>query len=112
MVSFNEVENSTNLRLSFVNRFHFSFVKTLNRKRAAIIVLCDALLIASVVLFLQSDLIVNGTLYYYGLIADSAWLVPYQCFFKVVLLLVVAVIFIIAMLELPTPAFESKPETP
>ena len=70
--------------------------------------LADAMLIVVLVLVLQIDKLVNGTLYSYGLIFNNAWAQPYWLMFRVSLILIVVAIFMITIVELPSPLFEKE----
>ena len=78
----------------------------MSRGRAALVVLGDLMLIGVVVLLLEIDKLVNGTLYGYGLIFSYDWAQTYWLLFRVSLILIVAAIILISVVELPHPAFE------
>jgi len=59
-----------------------------------------------VILLLQIDQLVNGTLYSYGLIFSSDWAQPYWLLLRVSLALIVVAILLISVVELPHPAFQ------
>jgi hypothetical protein len=79
-----------------------------SRLRAALVILGDTMLFISVILLLQIDQLVNGTLYSYGLVFSNDWGQPYWMFLRVSLALIVAAIFLISMVELPNPAFQEN----
>jgi hypothetical protein len=78
----------------------------MSRSRAALVVLGDAMLIAVVVLLLEIDKLVNGTLYGYGLVFSYDWAQTYWLLFRVSLVLIVVAVILISLVELPHPAFE------
>jgi hypothetical protein len=78
----------------------------MSRLRVALVVLGDAMLLVAVILLLQIDRLVNGTLYSYGLVFSNYWAQPYWLLMKVSLVLIVAAIFLISVVELPHPAFQ------
>ena len=82
----------------------------MSRIRAAIVVLGDVMLLVALVLLLEIDKIVNGTLYGYGLIFSNEWAQPYWLIFRVSLALIVAAVILISVVELPHPAFEERTE--
>ena len=82
----------------------------MSRIRAAIVVLGDLMLLVALVLLLEIDKIVNGTLYGYGLIFSNEWAQPYWLIFRVSLALIVAAVILISVVELPHPAFEERTE--
>jgi len=64
------------------------------------------MLIGAVVLLLELDKLVNGTLYNYGLEFSYNWAQPYWLMFRVSLVLIVVAVVLISVVELPHPAFE------
>jgi len=78
----------------------------MSRARVALVVLGDVMLIAAVVLLLEIDHLVNGTLYGYGLVFSYDWAQTYWLFFRVTVALIIIAIVIISLVELPHPAFE------
>jgi len=77
-----------------------------SRLRAALVILGDAMLFIVVILLLQIDQLVNGTLYSYGLIFSNDWAQPYWLLLRVSLALIVVAILLISVVELPHPAFQ------
>jgi hypothetical protein len=77
-----------------------------SRLRVALVILGDALLLIVVILLLQIDWLVNGTLYGYGLVFSSDWAQPYWLLMRVSLVLIVVAVFLISVVELPHPAFQ------
>jgi len=82
----------------------------MSRSRAALVVLGDVMLIAVVVLLLEIDKLVNGTLYGYGLVFSYDWAQTYWLLFRVSLVLIVVAVILISLVELPHPAFEEGTE--
>ena len=80
----------------------------MSRIRVALVVFCDIMLIAAVVLLLQLDRLVNDTLYSYGLVFSYDWAAPYWMFFRITVVLIVIAIVLISLVELPHPAFEDR----
>jgi hypothetical protein len=78
--------------------------------RAALVVLGDLMLIAVVVLLLEIDKLVNGTLYDYGLNFSYDWAQSYWLLFRLSVVLIVVAIILISVVELPYPAFQEKTE--
>jgi len=77
-----------------------------SRLRAALVILGDVMLLVAVILLLQIDQLVNGTLYSYGLIFSNDWAQPYWLLLRVSLALIVVAILLISVVELPHPAFQ------
>jgi hypothetical protein len=80
----------------------------MSKRRIALVVLGDIFLFIAVIMLLQIDQLVNGTLYYYGLIYSDAWAQPYLLMFRICVILIVSAIFLMSVVELPYPAFEEK----
>lgn len=68
------------------------------------------MLIAVVVLLLEIDKLVNGTLYGYGLVFSYDWAQSYWLVFRLSLVFIVVAIILISVVELPYPAFQEKSE--
>ena len=68
------------------------------------------MLIAVVVLLLELDKLVNGTLYSYGLVFNYDWAQSYWLLFRLSMVLIVVAIILISVVELPYPAFQEKTE--
>jgi hypothetical protein len=82
----------------------------MSKLRVALVVLGDAMLVAAIVLLLEIDKLVNGTLYSYGLVFSDNWAQPYWLMFRLTLVLIVAAVILISVVELPYPAFEERTE--
>jgi hypothetical protein len=80
----------------------------MSRLRVALVIFGDAMLFTVLVLIVQIDRIVNGTLYEYGLVFSDNWAQPYWLMFRLSLVMIVAAILLISVVELPYPAFEGN----
>ena len=80
----------------------------MSRLRVALVLLGDAMLCVAIVLIVQIDQLVNGTLYSYGLVFNDSWAQPYWLMLRVSMILIVAAIILISVVELPYPAFQEK----
>jgi hypothetical protein len=49
---------------------------------------------------------VNGTLYYFGLISNVGWQQPYFLLSRLSVILIIAAIFVFSLVELPISAFK------
>ena len=81
-----------------------------SRLRVALVVLGDAMLCMALVLIVQIDNLVNGTLYSYGLSFSDSWAQPYWLMLRVSMILIVGAIFVVSFVELPVPLFEKNKE--
>jgi hypothetical protein len=81
-----------------------------SKARTALVVLGDAMLLATVVLLLEIDKLVNGTLYNYGLVFSYEWAQPYWLMFRLSLVLIIIAIVLVTVVELPHPAFQEETE--
>lgn len=82
----------------------------MSRARVAIVVLGDLMLLTAVVLLLELDKLVNGTLYWYGLVFSYDWAQTYWLLFRATVILIVVAILLISLVELPHPAFQETSE--
>ncbi len=78
----------------------------MSKVRIALVAFGDIMLIGVVVLLLEIDKLVNGALYDYGLMFSYDWANSYWLTFRLSLILIVVAIILIAVVELPRPAFE------
>ncbi len=78
----------------------------MSRLRVALVILGDSMLLVAVILLLQIEQLVNGTLYSYGLVFSSDWAQPYWLLLRVSLALIVVAVLLISVVELPHPAFQ------
>ena len=74
--------------------------------RVALVIVVDALLFVALLLMYNIDQMVNGTLYYFGLIADLGWQQPYYLLSRLSVILIIASIFLFSAVELPISAFK------
>ena len=82
--------------------------KVMSRIRIGLVILLDALLFVALILIYYIDQMVNGTLYYYGLISNEGWLQPYYLLSRLSVILIIAAIFVISSVELPFSTFKEK----
>ena len=80
----------------------------MSKPRVAVVIFVDILLLISLFLIYQIDLLVNGTLYYYGLVFDIGWAQPYSLLSKLSAIGIIAAMIFITSAELPLSAFEDK----
>jgi hypothetical protein len=80
----------------------------MSKIRIGLVILVDALLFITLILMYYIDQIVNGTLYYHGLIADIGWQQPFYLMFRLSIILIIAAIFAISLVELPIAAFRDE----
>lgn len=80
----------------------------MSKIRIGLVILVDVLLFIALILIYQIDQMVNGTLYYYGLISDYGWLQPYYLLSRLSVVAIIAAIFMISSVELPISVFEDK----
>jgi hypothetical protein len=80
----------------------------MSKARVALVILGDAMLVVAIILLLEIDKLVNGSLYDYGLVFNDNWAQPYWLMFRVTLALIVVAVILISVVELPYPAFEEK----
>jgi heme/copper-type cytochrome/quinol oxidase subunit 3 len=80
----------------------------MSKLRIGLVILVDTLLFIALILIYYIDQMVNGTLYYYGLISDIGWLQPYYLLSRISVILIIAAIIMISSVELPVSAFKEK----
>jgi hypothetical protein len=80
----------------------------MSKPRIALVILVDLLLCIALILIYQIDQMINGTLYYFGLIFNNAWAQPYFLFSRLSVIAIIAAIFMISASELPISALEDK----
>jgi hypothetical protein len=76
--------------------------------RISIVLIVDILLAIALILIYNIDQMVNGTLYYYGLIADIGWMEPYRLLSRISAIAIILGIFLISAAELPISAFRDE----
>jgi len=80
----------------------------MSKLRKGFVILVDAVLMIALILIYYIDQMVNGTLYYYGLIFDNQWAQPYFLLSRISVILIITAIFTISSVELPISAFREK----
>jgi len=80
----------------------------MSKLRIGFVILTDALLIIALFMIYYLDQMVNGTLYYFGLIFDSGWAQPYYLLSRLSVILIIAAILVISSVELPISALKEK----
>ena len=80
----------------------------MSKPRIALVILVDLLLFTALILIYQIDQLINGTLYYFGLIFNNAWAQPYFLISRASVIAIIAGIFMFSAVELPIPALEDK----
>ena len=78
----------------------------MSRLRVTLVILADIMLFIVVILMLQIDKLVNGTLYYYGLVFSDDWAQPYWLMFRVSVALIAIAVILTSVVEIPYPAFQ------
>ena len=80
----------------------------MSKARIGVVILVDVLLLIALILIYQIDQMVNGTLYYFGLIFDNGWAQPYYLLSRISVIAVIVAIFMISSVELPISIFKEK----
>jgi heme/copper-type cytochrome/quinol oxidase subunit 3 len=80
----------------------------MSKLRIGFVILVDVLLFIALILIYYIDQMVNGTLYYFGLIFDNGWAQPYYLLSRISVILIIAAIIMISSVELPVSAFKEK----
>ena len=80
----------------------------MSKARIGVVILVDVLLLIALILIYQVDQMVNGTLYYFGLIFDNGWAQPYYLLSRISVIAVIVAIFMISSVELPISIFKEK----
>jgi len=80
----------------------------MSKLRSGLVILVDILLFIALLLIYFIDQMINGTLYYFGLIFDNGWAQPYFLLSRLIAILIIAAIFMISLVELPISAFEEE----
>ena len=80
----------------------------MSKLRIGFVILVDVLLFIALILIYYIDQMVNGTLYYFGLIFDTGWAHPYYLLSRISVILIIAAIFMIFSVGLPASAFKEK----
>jgi hypothetical protein len=80
----------------------------MSKLRSGLVILVDILLSIALLLIYYIDQMINGTMYYFGLIFDNGWAQPYLLLSRISVILIIAAIFMISSVELPISAFKEK----
>ena len=80
----------------------------MSKLQAGFIVFVDILLFAALVMIYYIDQMVNGTLYYFGLIFDWGWAQPYYMLTRLTIILIIAAILMISSAQLPISSLKEK----
>ena len=80
----------------------------MSKVRIGFVILTDVLLFIALILIYYIDQMVNGTLYYFGLISDSGWLQPYFLLSRISVILIIAAIIMMSSVELPISALKEE----
>jgi len=80
----------------------------MSKVRIGFVIVVDVLLFIALILIYYVDQMVNGTLYYFGLISDQGWLQSYFLLSRISVILIIAAIIMISSVLLPTPALKEK----
>jgi heme/copper-type cytochrome/quinol oxidase subunit 3 len=80
----------------------------MSRLRIGFVILTDVLLIIALIMIYYVDQMVNGTLYYFGLIFDNGWAQPYYLLSRLSVILIIAAILMISSAEIPISALKEK----
>ena len=80
----------------------------MSKIRIVFVIFVDMLLFTALIMIYYVDQMINGTLYYFGLIFDAVWAQPYNLLSRLTVILIIAAIFLISSVELPISAFKEK----
>jgi heme/copper-type cytochrome/quinol oxidase subunit 3 len=80
----------------------------MSRLRIGFVILTDVLLIIALIMIYYVDQMVNGTIYYFGLIFDNGWAQPYYLLSRLSVILIIAAILVISSVELPISVLKEK----
>jgi hypothetical protein len=69
----------------------------MSRLRVALVLLGDAMLCIALVMIVQIDQLVHGTLYSFGLVFSDSWAQPYWLMVRLTLVLIGAAMLLITM---------------
>jgi len=88
--------------------YHKRLSDAMSKLRIGFVILVDVLLFIALILIYYVDQMVNGTLYYFGLISDKGWLQPYFILSRISVILIIAAIIMISSVVLPISALKEK----
>ena len=80
----------------------------MSKLRVGFIIFSDVLLFTALIMIYYLDQMVNGTLYYFGLIYDAGWAQPYYWLPRLSAALIIAAIIMVSSAELPISALKEK----
>jgi len=80
----------------------------MSKPRIGFVILVDVLLFIALILICYVDQMINGTLYYFGLIFDNGWAQPYFLLSRLSGVLIIAAILMISSVELPFSALKEN----
>jgi len=96
-----------------LNKACLQFIKkrpsdAMSKLRICFVILVDVLLFIASIMIYYIDQMVNGALYYFGLIFDNGWAQPYFLLSRLSVILIIAAILMISSVELPISALKEK----
>jgi hypothetical protein len=80
----------------------------MSKRRIGFVILTDILLFIALIMIYYIDQMINGMLYYFGLIFDNAWAQPYYLLSRLSVILMIGAIIAISSVELPISALKEK----
>ena len=80
----------------------------MSKLRIGFVILVDSLLFTASIMIYYVDQLVNGALYYFGLIFNNGWAQPYYLLSRLSVILIIAAILMISSVELPISALKEK----
>ena len=80
----------------------------MSKRRIGFVILTDILLFIVLIMIHYIDQMVNGTLYYFGLIFDNGWAQPYFLLSRLSVILIIGAIVVLSSVELPISALKEK----
>jgi heme/copper-type cytochrome/quinol oxidase subunit 3 len=80
----------------------------MSKLRIGFVILADVLLFIALIMIYSVDQMVNGKLYFFGLIFDNVWAQPYYLLSRLCVILIIAAILMISSAELPIAALKEK----
>jgi len=80
----------------------------MSKLRIGFVILTNALLFTALIMIYHVDQMVNGTLYYFGLIFDNGWAQPYYLLSRLSVILIIAAIIMISSAELPIATLQKE----
>ena len=88
------------------NRNRFSDI--MSKLQTGFIIFIDILLFTALFMIYRVDQMVNGTLYYFGLIFDWGWAQPYYLLSRLAVVLIIAAIVMISSAQLSISSLKEK----